>query len=82
MNERNKGNSGEMIRKITSADYIADFVRIYNSTKDDIERLFRSHYAAMYRLAMLILRDEDVARDIVYDVFEALLVSWKVRCIP
>ena len=45
------------------------------TTKDDIERLFRTHYAAMYRLAMLILRDDDVARDIVHDVFEALLVS-------
>lgn len=45
------------------------------TTKDDIERLFRTHYAAMYRLAMLILRDDDVARDIVHDVFEALLFS-------
>ena len=42
------------------------------TTKDDIERLFRTHYAAMYRLAMLILRDDDVARDIVHDVFERL----------
>ena len=47
------------------------------TTKDDITRLFRSHYAAMYRLAMLILRDDDVARDIVQDVFEAILVSGK-----
>lgn len=45
------------------------------TTKDDIEKLFRAHYAAMYRLAMLILRDEAAARDIVHDVFEALLVS-------
>ena len=45
------------------------------TTKDDIELLFRSNYAAMYRLAMLILRDDDVARDIVHDVFETLLVS-------
>ena len=45
--------------------------------KDDIERLFRSHYAAMYRLAMLILREDDVAKDIVHDVFETLLVSGK-----
>lgn len=43
--------------------------------KDDIERLFREHYAAMWRLAMLILREDDVARDIVHDVFEALLIS-------
>lgn len=40
---------------------------------DNIEQLFRTHYAAMHRLAMLTLRDEDVARDIVHDVFEALL---------
>ncbi len=42
---------------------------------DDIGQLFRAHYPAMYRLAMLILRDDNVARDIVHDVFEALLVS-------
>ena len=40
---------------------------------DDIGLLFRTHYAAMYRLAMLILRDDNAARDIVHDVFEALL---------
>ncbi len=44
---------------------------------DDIEQLFRTHYAAMYRLAMLILRDDSVSRDIVHDVFETLLVSGK-----
>ena len=42
---------------------------------DDIGQLFRTHYATMYRLAMLILRDDNAARDIVHDVFEALLVS-------
>ena len=47
------------------------------TTKDDIERLFRSHYAAMYRLAMLILREDETAKDIVHDVFETLLVSGK-----
>lgn len=41
--------------------------------QNDIEQLFRTHYRAMHRLAMLILRDEDVARDIVHDVFESLL---------
>ena len=46
-------------------------------TKDDIELFFRMHYVAMYRLSMLILRDDDVARDIVHDVFEILLVSRK-----
>lgn len=43
------------------------------TTINDIEQLFRTHYSAMHRLAMLILRDEDVARDIVHDVFESLL---------
>ena len=46
---------------------------------DDIENLFRSHYASMYRLAILILRDENVSKDIVHDVFEAILVSGKTE---
>ena len=45
------------------------------SHRNDIEQLFRTHYLAMHRLAMLILRDEDVARDIVHDVFESLLTA-------
>lgn len=45
--------------------------------KDDIGQLFREHYATMYRLAMQILRDDNVSRDIVHDVFEALLVNGK-----
>ena len=44
---------------------------------DDIENLFRAHYDSMYRLGMLILRDENVSKDIVHDVFEALLMSGK-----
>lgn len=40
---------------------------------NDIEQLFRTHYTAMHRLAILILRDEDASRDIVHDVFESLL---------
>ena len=44
---------------------------------DDIENLFRAHYASMYRLAVLILRDENISKDIVHDVFEALLMSGK-----
>ena len=43
------------------------------TTTNDIEQLFRAHYTAMYRMAMLVLRDEDVSRDIVHDVFESLL---------
>lgn len=38
-----------------------------------IERLFRSHYAAMVRLAVMMLRNGDAARDIVHDVFAALM---------
>ncbi len=33
------------------------------------------HYAAMYRLSMRIIRDDNVSRDIVHDIFEALLLS-------
>lgn len=40
---------------------------------NDIEQLFRTHYTSMHRLAMLLLRNEDVARDIVHDIFESLL---------
>lgn len=43
------------------------------TTINDIEQLFRAHYAEMFRLAMLLLHDEDSAKDIVHDVFEALL---------
>lgn len=38
-----------------------------------IEQLFRAHYTGMHRQAMLLLRDEEAARDIVHDVFESLL---------
>ncbi|MCM1076097.1 MAG: sigma-70 family RNA polymerase sigma factor [Bacteroides sp.] len=43
--------------------------------RNDIEQLFKTHYAAMHRLAMLMIHDEDVARDIVHDVFETLLYA-------
>lgn len=41
--------------------------------KNDIERLFKAHYAQMYRLAVSLLHDGDFARDIVHDVFARLL---------
>lgn len=41
--------------------------------RNDIEWLFRSHYAQMYRLAVVLLHDYDLARDIVHDVFVSLL---------
>ena len=43
------------------------------TTTNDIEHLFITHYTSMHRLAMLLLRNEDVARDIVHDIFESLL---------
>ena len=41
----------------------------------DIEQLFKAHYAQMYRLAVALLHDDDLARDIVHDVFASLLDS-------
>ena len=43
------------------------------ANRNDIERLFKSHYAQMYRLAVVLLHDYDLARDIVHDVFVPLL---------
>ena len=47
-------------------------------TQKEIEtlfRLFRQHYAAMYRLARTILYDADESKDVVSDVFVRLLHS-------
>lgn len=41
--------------------------------RNDIEQLFKAHYAQMYRLAVALLHDDDLARDIVHDVFASLL---------
>ena len=43
--------------------------------KRHIERLFRQHYRAMYRLASLLLHDDDESKDIVHDVFAKLLTG-------
>ena len=40
-----------------------------------IERLFKQHYRAMYRLASILLHDDDESTDIVHDVFARLLVE-------
>ncbi len=45
------------------------------TNRDDIEKLFKAHYQQMYRLAKVLLHDDDSARDIVHDVFESLLYS-------
>lgn len=41
--------------------------------RNDIEQLFKAHYAQMYQLAVALLHDDDLARDIVHDVFASLL---------
>ncbi len=46
--------------------------------KTDIELLFRTHYAAMYRLARALLHDDDIARDVVQDVFVSLFNNGSV----
>lgn len=38
-----------------------------------IEHLFKTHYNEMCRLAVMILHDEEEARDIVHDIFAQLL---------
>ena len=42
-------------------------------TTSDIERLFRSNYKDMLVFANSMLHDEEIARDIVHDVFASLL---------
>jgi len=41
--------------------------------RNDIEQLFKAHYTQMFRLAVALLHDDDLARDIVHDVFLSLL---------
>ena len=48
-------------------------------TKSDLEILFKTHYAAMYRLAVSLLYDADEARDVVSDVFASLLCGMTIR---
>ena len=45
------------------------------TNRNDIEQVFKAHYAQMYRLAVALLHDDDLARDIVHDVFASLLDS-------
>ena len=39
----------------------------------EIHRLFRQHYAKMYRVARAILYDEQESEDVISDIFESLL---------
>ena len=43
------------------------------TNNNDIERLFKANYKRMYRLAVAILHNDDLAHDIVHDVFASLL---------
>lgn len=43
------------------------------TNRNDIERIFKAHYAQLYRLAVALLHDDDIARDVVHDVFASLL---------
>ena len=51
---------------------ICGLIRCMMNEKD-IEKQFKAHYTQMHRLAMALLQDGDSARDIVHDVFEALI---------
>ena len=42
-------------------------------TKSELEILFKTHYTAMYRLAVSLLYDPDESKDVVSDVFATLL---------
>lgn len=44
-------------------------------TKNEIEQIFRNKYRPMFVLANRILHDEDIARDIVHDVFGSILAD-------
>lgn len=40
-----------------------------------IEQLFKQHYRAMYRLASVLLHDDEESKDIVHDIFARLLTG-------
>ena len=48
-------------------------------TRSELEILFKTHYAAMYRLAMSMLYDEDESKDVVSDVFASLADGMIIR---
>ena len=52
------------------------YIECMTNKKRQIERLFRLHYLAMYRLACILLHDEDESKDIVHDVFAHLLTDY------
>jgi len=48
-------------------------------TRRELEILFKSHYAAMFRLAMSMLYDEDESKDVVSDVFASLAGGMTIK---
>jgi len=48
-------------------------------TRSELEILFKTHYAAMFRLAVSLLYDADEARDVVSDIFASLLDGMSIR---
>ena len=46
--------------------------------KKEIQRLFKQHYAKMYRVARTLLYDEQESEDVVSDIFEHLLCGQSV----
>ena len=51
------------------------YIECMTDREEHIERLFRQYYCAMYRLASLLLHDDDDSKDVVHDVFAKLLVE-------
>ena len=47
------------------------------TNKTHIAQLFKEHYRQLHRLARILLHDDDLARDIVHDVFASLLYEGK-----
>lgn len=47
----------------------------------DIERLFKTHYAQLHQLAKVLLHDDDLARDMVHDVFTSMLSAESLDCV-
>lgn len=45
--------------------------------KTNIEILFREHYSQLHQLAIMLLHDYDLARDIVHDVFVMVITAEK-----
>ncbi|MDE7387065.1 MAG: sigma-70 family RNA polymerase sigma factor [Muribaculaceae bacterium] len=45
------------------------------TNKKHIEKLFKEHYRQLHRLAKMLLHDDELACDIVHDVFAALLYN-------